>query len=356
MGEGRSDEELIAMGRKPQDYDEHAFQGIHARYVLVILDEACGIPKPLWDAVATIVTNDNSRVLAIGNPDDPSSEFAMKCRPASDYNVITIPAFDTPNFTGEAVSDLMKEVLVSPGWVEERRREWGEGSNLWTSKVLAEFPDVSDEYLISPSMIARAHVLDLPGLTAGRYGMDVSRFGEDKTVIYRNRGGQIRLVDSWAKMDTMTSAGRAAMFLRRHHPVVIPMMIDVVGLGAGVYDRLREQNLEVGGFEGSTRAINPTKFQNRRAESWWTFRTLLENGLLDLDPDDDRLANELMSVKWTVDSAGRIKIETKEDMRERGVASPNHADACILSTVDMGTIIEFSKHASLANDLLSREM
>src|SRR5436190_10348954 len=105
-------------------------------------------------------------------------------------------------------------------------------------------------------MVARAHALDLPGLVAGRYGMDVSRYGEDKTVIYRNRGGQIRLVDSWAKMDTMQSAGRAVQFLTRHYPKRIPMMIDVVGLGAGVYDRLREQNLEVGGFEGSSRALN----------------------------------------------------------------------------------------------------
>ena len=98
-GEGRSDEELIAMGRKPADYNEQAFQGLHARHILIVLDEACGIPEVLWTAVMTLMTNDNARVLAIGNPDDPGSLFAKYCKPGSGWNVITIPAFDTPNFT-----------------------------------------------------------------------------------------------------------------------------------------------------------------------------------------------------------------------------------------------------------------
>src|SRR5690606_34556506 len=68
--------ELIGYGRKPADYSDSAFQGIHARYVLVVLDEACGISKELFDAVDALATNENARVLAIGNPDDPTSHFA----------------------------------------------------------------------------------------------------------------------------------------------------------------------------------------------------------------------------------------------------------------------------------------
>src|SRR3954467_4780504 len=167
MGEGKSDEELIAMGRKPADYNEDAFQGLHARYILVILDEGNGIPVSLWTAVSTLLTNNNARLLVIGNPDDPGSEFAKKCKPGSGYNVITISAFDTPNFTGEYVPPDVAEVLVTPEWVEERRREWGEGSPLWQSKILAEFPDVSDEYLITPAMIQKGIETDLPGLEYG---------------------------------------------------------------------------------------------------------------------------------------------------------------------------------------------
>ena len=84
------DGELVGYGRKPADHDDYAFQGIHARYVLVILDEACGIPPSLWTAVETITTNDDSRVLAIGNPDDPQTEFGEVCKPGSGWNLVTI--------------------------------------------------------------------------------------------------------------------------------------------------------------------------------------------------------------------------------------------------------------------------
>ena len=136
--------------RKPADYNEQAFQGLHARFILIVIDEACGVPESLWTAVMTLMTNENARVLAIGNPDDPGSHFAQVCKPGSGWNVISIPAFDSPNFTGEQITADMAENLVTPMWVEDRRRDWGEGSPLWQAKVLAEFPDISDEYLITP--------------------------------------------------------------------------------------------------------------------------------------------------------------------------------------------------------------
>jgi hypothetical protein len=355
MGEGRSGEEIVAMGRKPQDYDEQAFQGIHAQYVLVIMDEACGIPKALWDAVKSIVTNDECRVLAIGNPDDPGSEFAMNCKPGTDWNVVRISAFDTPAFTGEACPQEVMSQLTSPAWVDERRRDWGEGSNLWISKVEGEFPDVSDDYLITPSMLVRAHAIDLPGFAHGRYGMDVARMGDDMTAIYRNRGGQVRHVDSWAKQDTMQSADRAFKYLSRHFPLMVPMNVDGIGLGAGVYDRLRQRGCEVGNFEGSGRALNPQKFNNRRSEMWWTFRNLMEEGLIDLDPLDTQLSDELQTVKWFIDLSGRICIETKEDAKKRGVSSPNRADAAAMCTVEASTILRMNTE-TIAGTLLAKAM
>ena len=98
--------ELVGFGRKPSDYSPTAFQGIHARYVLVVLDEACGIPESLWDAADTLITNDSSRILAIGNPDDPTSEFAKICQPNTDWHKICISAFDSPNFTGARLADV----------------------------------------------------------------------------------------------------------------------------------------------------------------------------------------------------------------------------------------------------------
>lgn len=358
MGEGKSAEELIGMGRKPADYNEHAFQGLHARYILIILDEACGIPTPLWTAVMTLMTNENARVLAIGNPDDPGSDFAKYCKPSSGWNVITISAFDSPNFTGEYVPPDVAENLVTPLWVEDRKREWGEGSPLWMSKVMAEFPDVSDEYLFTPAMIQRAIDTDLPGLSPGRYGMDVARFGDNQTVVYRNRDGQVRFEDSWGMADTMETAGKAILIMSKHHRVSpVPMVIDVTGLGAGVYDRLREQNYDVIQFVAASRANRPDKFINRRAELFWQFRVDMENGQIDLDPEDEVLHNQLMSIKWGVTSTGKIYIESKEDMKDRGVPSPDRADAAVYSTAGYVSVeVLQSQPSPLTSDLLTLEM
>jgi hypothetical protein len=357
MGEGKSDEELIAMGRKPADYNEHAFQGLHAPYILIVLDEACGIPVSLWTAIKTLMTNDNARCLAIGNPDDPGSEFASVCKPSSGWNTITISAFDTPNFTGEFVPEDVANNLTTPLWVEDRRKDWGEGSPLWMSKVEAEFPDVSDEYLITPHMIQIGIDTNLPGLGKGRYGADIARFGDAKTVVYRNREGVVRFEDSWGMADTMKTTGKLVVIASKHHRVSpVPFVIDVTGVGAGVYDRMQEQGFEVTQFVAAGRPFRPEKFQNRRAEAFWTFRSDLENGTIDLDPDDEKLHNELMSIKWGVTSSGKIYIESKEDMRDRGVASPDHADAAVYSTVGVTPIQIGQVKGSLASDLLDKAM
>ena len=96
MPSGTIGNELVAYGRKPADYDPAAFQGIHARYVLVIIDEAGGVPKSIFDAVDALATNIDARVVAVGNPDDPGSHFAAICKPGSGWHVETISAFDTP--------------------------------------------------------------------------------------------------------------------------------------------------------------------------------------------------------------------------------------------------------------------
>jgi hypothetical protein len=361
------DDELIAMGRKPADYDQAAFQGIHARYVLAVLDEACGIPKNLYDAVDSIVTGDDCRVLAIGNPDDPGSHFANICAPGSGWNVIPISAFDTPNFTGEQVPDEIRHVLVTPNWVKEREKRWGIGSPLWVSKVEGKFPDVSDETLFPPSMIRRACETELPGIEQGQYGADIARYGTDRSVVYRNRGFQIRKEAEWHKQDTMQSAGRIKTILHKHRqpPKVV---VDVIGLGSGVYDRLREQGLPVVPHAGSESARRPSRFKNRRAEVYWTFRELMDDGLVDLDPEDEDLLSQMASIKWDTDSSGRIFIETKEDMRKRGLPSPDHLDAAILSTVMNTSLrdllseenlqhrIRHSEEKSIAGDVMSRAM
>ncbi|MER6813578.1 hypothetical protein ABT299_30285 [Spirillospora sp. NPDC000708] len=141
---------LVGWGRKPADNDQHGVQGIHRKYVLVILDEACGIPEKLWTAVEAITTTDTCRILAIGNPGDPNTEFGNVCKPGSGWIVIRISGFDTPNFTGEEVPDAVSALMLSPEWVEDKRLRWGETSPRYVAKCLGEFPEIGDDTLVSP--------------------------------------------------------------------------------------------------------------------------------------------------------------------------------------------------------------
>lgn len=329
------DEELVAYGRKPSDYDQAAFQGIHARYVLVIVDEAGGVPKLLYDAVDSLVTNDNSRVLAIGNPDDPASQFREVTKPGSGWNTIHISYEDTPAFTGEDVPEWLLELLISPPWVEERKLRWGEASPTYISKVLGEFPDISDDTLLSPALLLRCQHNELKGIEKGQFGADIARMGADETCVYRNRGGKIRLSYHKHKQDTdVTTRAFKKLFKETHKEV--PMQVDSDGLGAGVHDNLRAARLPVLEFRAGKKALDPSRFRDKKAEVYWTFKQLCEEDLIDLpdDAEDSDLMAQLGSIKWDLDSKGRIFIESKDDMKKRGLPSPDRADACVMSAIN----------------------
>lgn len=347
--------ELVAFGRKPDDMDMTAFQGIHARFVLVIIDEACGVTKPLWDAADTLITNENSRILAIGNPDDPTSYFAEACKPGSGFKVMPISAFDTPNFTGEEVSGKVRELLISKLWVEEKRLSWGEQSPLWIAKVLGRFPEVGEDTLIGPGLVREAQEREMDPDWPVEIGCDVARYGSDSTVIYVRYGSVYKCWKKIRKSDLMTVCGAIVMCVRETGARAVK--VDDIGLGGGVTDRLIElvkeenekiaqrqndfdealANLKVYGVNVSGRAPstkgNAKKFINLRAELYWNLRDLFRNEAIKLD-DDDRSASQLSAMKYEVDSKGRIKIESKDDMKKRGMPSPDEADAVMLASAE----------------------
>lgn len=345
--EWKLDGRLVAWGRKPQaltnlEEAKSAFQGIHAKYVLVIIDEAGGVPKWLYDAIQTLVTSPTNRVLAIGNPDDPASHFEVINRPDSGWNVIQISAFDTPAFTGEEVSEDLAEVLVGKEWVETVRKEWGEDNPLYISKVLAEFPTVSDDSLITPAMIRRAieAYSELDGTEPGRYAADIARMGRDKTVVYRNRGGVMTKIEEWNRKTTDVTTSRLRKILHPHMRGV-PMIIDITGgLGAAPYDTLKSEGYPVHAWDSSEAPMSKTfprsdllQFKNRRAEQYWTLKELMEAGEVGIDPSDLTLQAQLYGIKWWVDPQGKIQIEKKEDIIKRLGRSPDHADTVMMATV-----------------------
>jgi hypothetical protein len=373
--EWKIDGRLVAWGRKPADLTSQeaaatAFQGIHAKYVLVVLDEAGGIPEWLWTAVDTLVTSRTNRVLAIGNPDDPTSHFERICRPGSGWHDIKISAYDTPAFTGETVPEEVADALVSEEWVDERRRIWGEDSPLFISKVLAEFPESSDDILIPVNWVRAAIERDFSGeaiADLGKFAMDFARQGRDEATLAWWRAGMFRIL--WSQRgvnNTMSLIGRLRRFCSEHPAAV--GILDADGLGGPLFDRAQELQLPVSPFYAGRRAFNPRRFVNRRSEQWWALRDLFEAGLVDIDPKDETLQSQLTSIRWSEDSAGRISVETKDDLKKRGIPSPDRADTLMMITAPMeewtraytdgatGLPIPVEETETLTSDLLHKKM
>lgn len=320
---------LVGYGRKPADTDEHGFQGIHRRYVLVILDEACGVPDQLWTAVEAITTNADCRILAIGNPDDPNTEFGKVCKPGSGWSTIGISAFDTPNFTDEPVPETLRPLLLDPEWVEDKKRRWGEDSPRYTSKVKGEFPEVGDDTLISPKLIEAAQQRTLDPTTDNRLAVDVARYGSDETVVMHAEGPVARTLGIYSKQPTTETTGRVITHARG----VVDLnsiRVDGVGVGGGVVDQLAEQGWPVIDMQAGSAAQDPARFLNARAEWFWALRERFYDGDIDIDPDDDELASQLGSIKYRHTSRGQVQIESKDDMKKRGLPSPDRADTLML--------------------------
>ncbi len=337
QGRRNSKEELVAFGMKPSDTDPAAFQGIHARWVLVIFDEACGIPgglsgmHTLWEAADSLIANDESRFLGIGNPDDPQSEFANCCKPGSGYNVIGIGAFDTPNFTGELIPASLKPLLIGEKYVEEKRRKWGEKNPLFISKILGKFPENASDGLIPMSWILAAQQRTLNPSLPNQLGVDVGA-GGDKNVVAHRRGGFVRIIRRDQEPDTMVSCGNLLLDLKNTGAEVAK--VDYIGIGRGMVDRAKEQGKPVIGINVATSPRETEGYLNLRAEGYWGLRERFQIGDIDIDENDDDLAAQLVELRFKPTSSGKIQIESKDDMKKRLGHSPDDADALMLSFLD----------------------
>ena len=336
------DDELVAFGRKPADHDESAFQGIHARYVLVILDEACGIPEQLWVAADALTTNADCRILAIGNPDNPSSHFRKVCQPGSGWHVIGISAFESPNLTGEEVPDDVAQALVSREWVEEKATEWGEDNPLYKSKVLGEFSEDAPNKVVRASDIAKCRIDPetkpaAADLEPVELGVDVGG-GGDETVIRERRGR--RAGREWRAHTDRPE--KIAPLVRRaiEESGAGAVKVDSIGVGFGVIGELRnlasqgKHRARIVGVNVGEKSAQPDKFKNLRAEIWWELaRGLSERQGWDLSAMEnaDTTVAQLLEPLWEVDAQGRIFVEPKDEIRKRLGRSPDNADALLLA-------------------------
>lgn len=337
------DDEIVAFGRKPADHDEAAFQGIHARRVLVILDEACGIPQALWVAADSLTTNDGCRLFAIGNPDDPTAHFATVCAEGSGWHVIGISAYDSPNLTGEEVPDELAELLISRSWVEEKAAEWGLDNPIYLSKVEGVFAAQDPRAVVRVHDVQACRLdLEVPyadtELLPVELGVDVGG-GGDLTVIRERRGplaGRQWTSNSDRPEDLAPLVVRAIVECG-----ATAVKIDSIGIGWGLVGELRnrasrgEHTATISAVNVAEKATDPVKYLNLRSQIWWEIgRQLSSDRAWDLSrmADADGTVAELLEPRWEVDSHGRIQIEAKDDIRERTHGrSPDRAEALLLA-------------------------
>lgn len=339
------DGELVAIGRKPSEYDEAAFQGIHAMFVLVIIDEASGVPATLWTAAESIATNRHSRILAIGNPDLGHGDFHEAITPGSGWHTIHIGYEHTPAYTGEEVPATLLDLLVSPEWVEERRAKWTEKSALWYSKVLGLPPPTGgDPWVVIPhDMVTLCRWLNHPDGEPHEAGVDVGG-GGDRTIVVERLGTKVGRIVSFVDADPMATVGKIGHTLAEWG--VSKVKVDTTGIGWGIAGRLRETSsahdaddpvhgARVVGVNFGAKATQPRRFKNRRAELWWNGRELSRTGGWDLSALDDDAIFELTEPRYKItDSNGKVQIESKDDVIARLGRSPDVADALLLAFDD----------------------
>ncbi|HQN09080.1 MAG TPA: hypothetical protein PK569_16080 [Thermoanaerobaculia bacterium] len=303
--------------------DPTRFQGIHAPWVMIILDEATGIAPEIWDAAEAIAVGPHDRFLAIGNPTDPTSRFKQVCD-SGNWNVVEISCEQHPN--------VLEGRVVVPGaptreWVAERLEEYGgRDSGLYRARVLGKWPEAGADVLIPLSVVEAAQERWAP--PSGRIaaaGCDVARFGSDETVIITiDEAGNASAPIVRVGQDLMATAGHL------QHIGAMRTAVDDTGLGGGVTDRLAELEVVVDPVNFGESARDPERFVNRRAELWWGMREALVHGDVAL-PSDPMTASDLSSVKYSFDSRGRIRLEAKEEIRKRLGRSPDRGDALALA-------------------------
>lgn len=361
MPDGR--EEMVAFGRKPEDSDTTGFQGTYARYVLALGDEACYISDALITGLDTLVSNEFSKIVLFGNPDDSTTRFAKICKPGSGWNVLRFGYLNTPNFINDPLYEgteedkaidsscpqIVLDSLISRTWVEEKRKEWGEESPWYQSKVLGKFPLHNTDGLIPVQWIQAAIERNLTPSDEDviELGVDVGG-GANASTIASHHGPKVKIIHKDHNPDTMATL--SSTLDKIEETGASKAKIDMIGIGHGAVDRaveiasdqeiirktplLADRAKRVVGVEVGRVAKDSEHYVNLRAEGYWSLRERFREGRIDLDPEDEVLAAQLSAIRYKR-SGGRIQIESKEEMRKRGVSSPDDADSVMLSFLEV---------------------
>ena len=332
-------EQIVAWGRKPADHDPQGLSGGHAEHLLVILDEADAVDAAIWMTAQGMLTGEDSHLLAIGNPYQASSKMADVAR-AAGTKLVTIDAYESPNWTGEVVSESLARALVSKQWAADRKDEWGsEEHPLFLAQVRGMRPASGSHGVISAASILAKCTFDdderLPAEGLRVLGVDVGG-GRDACSL-RLRQGQ-RVLGRWTfiEADPLAASDTVLDIIIESEADLV--VVDSIGIGHHLVGHLRDKAREgkhhaaVEGCHVGSAAQDPKRFANLKAELWWGLRERIEGGLLDLTDLDEATRGQLCDTRSKVSVSNRIQIEAKDDYRKRNKGhSPDDADALVLT-------------------------
>jgi hypothetical protein len=322
------EDDWFAVGLSPKEAVN--FQGYHQENVLVVFDEAPGVRQDVVDGAETLEASGDVHLLKIGNPIEQSGHFYNDFRDPT-FVKFHIPYHKTPNFTGEKVPDKVSRGLITPEWVDDKRQRWGEDSPMFISKCEADFPAAGSNQVISLSLCEQAAKREVAAEGDIYLSVDVARGGGDLTVFTRRRGAVILDQETQNTRDTMQIVGRIGVLHNRDRYRNIN--IDVIGVGAGVYDRGRELGYPVVAINSAESAIDEKLYANKRTEMWFNFGEWLEYGKI---PNDADLIADLTAPQYKYTSKGQYQLEKKEDTKKRLGGSPDRGDSAVYSTSSAG--------------------
>lgn len=319
-------ESIFISARTSRAENPEALQGVHAQNgrVILIADEASGVPEAVFEAAAGSMSGSNCTTILAGNPTRSQGFFFdTHTRLASMWWTRRVSCLDCI-VTGRVTQDF----------IDDMKARYGEESNAFRVRVLGEFPRADDDTMIALELVegAMARDITLDPLGVKVWGVDVARFGNDKSALVKRCGKVVTEKPKvWSNLDTMQVVGRIKHEYDNTPPQDRPfeILVDVIGIGAGVVDRARELLLPVRGINVSESPSMGDSFLNLRAELWHKGKQWFESRDCRLPNDPQFL--ELTMPKYEFTSNGKLKIESKEDMKRRKVASPNIADAFLLT-------------------------
>jgi hypothetical protein len=320
-------------------------EGAHAEHILYIFDESKSVLPATFDAAEGALTTPGAMAIAMSTPGEPQGRF---------YEIQSRkPGYDDWWVRHVKKSEVIAAERMTEKWANDRKAQWGETSAVYLNRVEGEFAASDEDSVISLASVERANDRWREINESGKWGdfvcvaVDVARTGENKTVQALRFALGIQALRRSAKEDTMQTAGRVAGAMRAHDG---PAVIDVIGIGAGVYDRLREDGLPVIAFNAAARTnfmdqSGQFTFANVRSAAWWNLKELLEEeGSQVALPPDDNLTGDLTAPKWRVMSGGRIQIESKDDIAKRLGRSTDDGDAVVMAYWEGMQVTEFGEN------------